>query len=93
MKYPKMVRIKQHFNTSPIKDIPAKVRTELAGIQPQKIIASGDTVAITAGSRGIANLAAVLGGVTAAPHPQVRKKFWNITESPKRPWECLLNHR
>ena len=63
MKYPKMVLIKQHFNTSPIKDIPAKVRTELAGIEPQKIIARGDTVAITAGSRGIANLAVVLGEI------------------------------
>ena len=60
MKYPKMVRIKQHFNTSPIKDIPTKVRTELAGIQPQKIIAPGDSVAITAGSRGIANLAVIM---------------------------------
>ena len=41
MKYPKMVRVKQHFNTSPIKDIAAKVRAELAGIQPQKMIARG----------------------------------------------------
>jgi len=60
MKYPSMVRIQQHFNTSPIEDIPTKVRTELAGIQPQKIIARGDTVAITAGSRGIANLAVIM---------------------------------
>ncbi len=60
MKYPRMVRIQQHFKTSPIKDIPAEVRAELAGIQPQKIIARGDTVAITAGSRGIANLAVIM---------------------------------
>jgi len=60
MKYPRMVRIKQHFNTSPIKDIPAKIRSELAGIQPQKIIARGDSVAITAGSRGIANFAVIM---------------------------------
>jgi hypothetical protein len=60
MKLPRMVRIKQHFNTTPIKDIPAKVRTELAGIRPQKIIARGDTVAITAGSRGIANFAVIM---------------------------------
>ena len=63
MKYPRMIRIKQHFNTSPVKDIPAKVRTEIARIQPEKIIARGDTVAITAGSRGIANLAVVLGEI------------------------------
>ncbi len=58
-----MVRIKQHFNTSPVKDIPARVRAELARIQPEKIIARGNTVAITAGSRGIANLAVVLGEI------------------------------
>jgi hypothetical protein len=60
MKYPRMVRIQQHFKTSPIKDISAEVRAELAGIQPQKSIARGDTVAITAGSRGIANLAVIM---------------------------------
>jgi len=58
-----MVRIQQNFKTNPIKDIPAKVRSELAGVQPQKMIARGDTVAITAGSRGIANLAVVLGEI------------------------------
>ena len=63
MKYPKMVRIQQNFKTNPIKDIPAKVSSELAGIQPRKKIARGDTVAITAGSRGIANLAVVLGEI------------------------------
>ena len=63
MKYPRMVRIQQHFMTSPIKDIPAKVRTEIAGIQPHEIIARGDTVSITAGSRGIANLAVIMAGI------------------------------
>ena len=60
MKFPRMVPVKQHFKTKPIQDIPATVRAELAGIQPHKIIAKGDTVAITAGSRGIANLAAIM---------------------------------
>jgi len=60
MNYPKMIRIKQNFKTRPIEDIPAAVRSELARIQPQKIISRGQTVAITAGSRGINNLAAIL---------------------------------
>ncbi|MGD8291371.1 MAG: lactate racemase domain-containing protein [Desulfobacterales bacterium] len=63
MKYPKMVRIRQNFKTNPIKDIPATVRSELAEILPQTKITRGDTVAITAGSRGITNLAAVLGEI------------------------------
>jgi hypothetical protein len=65
MKYPKMVRIRQHFNTNPIADIPAEVRSELDRINPQKIIGRGQTVAITAGSRGIANLAVVLKTIVA----------------------------
>jgi len=63
MKFPKMVRIKQNFDTKPVKDIPATVRTEINRIQPEKIIARGQTVAITAGSRGIANLALIIGEI------------------------------
>ena len=60
MKYPRMVRVKQHFKTNPVKDIPEKVRTEFDRIKFQKIIGRGNTVAITAGSRGISNLAAII---------------------------------
>lgn len=60
MKFPKMVRIKQNFQTNPVADIPAAVRAEIKRINPQQIISKGETVAITAGSRGIANLAVVL---------------------------------
>ena len=63
MNYPAMVRIKQQFNTSSIQDIPAALRAEFAKINPTEIIASGDSVAITAGSRGIANIATVLAEV------------------------------
>jgi hypothetical protein len=63
MKFPKMVRIQQRFNTKPVADIPATVRAELNRIKPRNIIGKGETVAITAGSRGISNLALVLGEV------------------------------
>jgi hypothetical protein len=63
MKFPKMVRIQQHFDTKPVADIPATVRSELNRVNPQKTIGKGDTVAITAGSRGISNLALVVGEV------------------------------
>ena len=55
-----MVRVKQNFKTNSIADIPAAVRGEIKRIQPRRIIAKGETVAITAGSRGIANLAQIL---------------------------------
>jgi len=55
-----MVRISQQFKTNPIEDIPARVRSELNRINLQKLVGRGETVAITAGSRGIANLATIL---------------------------------
>jgi hypothetical protein len=60
MKYPKMIRIRQNFKTNPIKDIPAAIRSEIAKVRPQERISRGQTVAITAGSRGISNLAVIL---------------------------------
>jgi hypothetical protein len=60
MNYPAMARIKQQFNTNSIQDIPEAVRAEIQKIKPQEIIAPGNSVAITVGSRGIANLAVVL---------------------------------
>jgi hypothetical protein len=60
MNYPAMARIKQQFNTNSIQDIPEAVRAEIQKIKPQEIIAPGNNVAITVGSRGIANLAVVL---------------------------------
>jgi hypothetical protein len=60
MNYPAMVRIKQHFNTHSIQDIPQEIRAELASVNIRAMIAPGDTVAITAGSRGIADIATIL---------------------------------
>jgi hypothetical protein len=65
MNTPAMVRIKQHFNTNSILDIPAAVRSEISKIPLQKIITPGDSVAITAGSRGIANLKTILAEVVS----------------------------
>jgi len=60
MNLPKMVGVKQKFKTNSIKDIPAAVRSTLATIRPEKYISSGESVAITAGSRGVANIAVIL---------------------------------
>lgn len=65
MNYPAMVRIKQHFNTHSIQDIPAAVRAEMEKIKLQEIITPGASVAITAGSRGIANINTILAEVVA----------------------------
>ena len=63
MNLPHMVRIRQEFNTNPIRNIGETVQAELAKINIQNTIQAGDSVAITAGSRGIANLADILAAI------------------------------
>jgi hypothetical protein len=63
MNLPQMVRIRQEFKTNPIRNIAETVQAELAKINIQDTIRAGDSVAITAGSRGIANLADILAAI------------------------------
>jgi hypothetical protein len=65
MNIPALVRIKQHFDTHSIDDIPAAVRSEISKIALQEIITPGNSVAITAGSRGIANIKTILAEVVS----------------------------
>jgi hypothetical protein len=79
MNLPQMVRIRQEFKTNPIRNIAQTVQAELAKIKIQDTIRSGDRVAITAGSRGIANL------------PRGRKNYWITTASMNKIWEFQSN--
>ena len=63
MLLPKMTRIRQRFETSPILDIDAALSVELQKLPLAEHIRPGQTVAITAGSRGIANIVQVLAGI------------------------------
>jgi len=58
-----MYRIRQSFDQTSVKDIAEAVRDELTKLSLQKTINSGDRVAITAGSRGICNIALILKGI------------------------------
>lgn len=60
---PKMARIRQCFVTSPITDINETVKSELEKLHIETRIKPGETVAITVGSRGIANIVQVLAGI------------------------------
>jgi uncharacterized protein (DUF362 family) len=62
MKLPKMYRIRQKFDDNKVEKIGETVKTELAKLSLRSI-QPGQRVAITAGSRGIANLAEVLRAV------------------------------
>ena len=57
MTLPKMARVKQHFDAPVLTDLPGAIHGELDRINASSIIQSGETVAITAGSRGVANIA------------------------------------
>jgi len=74
MDLPPMGLIKQNFDSRQIEDIPAEVTREVARLNLPDKIKKGDSVAITAGSRGIANIDAItkavvdnLKGVGARP--------------------------
>ena len=62
MNLPQIYRIRQHFDDTRVSDLRAAVHAELNGLGWDQI-KPGDRVAITAGSRGIANIADILKAV------------------------------
>ncbi len=60
MSYPRFVRIRQEFDRPRVADIPAGVRSTLESLGLERKIRPGQTVALTAGSRGIANIPLIL---------------------------------
>ena len=56
MGYPKMFRMRQKFDAPTLEDVAAGVRDEIGAIDPGSKIKAGETVAITVGSRGVANV-------------------------------------
>lgn len=57
---PNVVRVRQHLERPILDDIPATVQAELERLDLGQRIRPGQTVALTAGSRGIANIHVVL---------------------------------
>jgi hypothetical protein len=60
MTFPSMVKIEQDFDLKKIEDIPGEIRSGLKGFEPEKAILPGQSVAITAGSRGIHKIDVIL---------------------------------
>lgn len=54
--YPLLFRVRQTFERPVVDDIPGEVESQLAGLSLGERVKPGETVAITAGSRGIANI-------------------------------------
>src|SRR5437870_941478 len=60
MALPRMLRVRQRFARPLVDNIPAAVRSALDKLNLGKTIKPGQTVALTGGSRGIANIPLVL---------------------------------
>ena len=60
MSLPKVVRVQQNFDASHITDIPKTVSQQIGKLGLQGRLKPGQTVAITGGSRGVANIAVIL---------------------------------
>ena len=60
MPYPRMMLIRQHFDAPTLHDVPGAIRQELAKLPLSTRIRPGDSVALTVGSRGIANMALII---------------------------------
>lgn len=60
MSFPRMMRIRQHFDAPTLQDIPQPIREELTKIKVSARVKTGDSVAIPVGSRGIAHIALII---------------------------------
>jgi hypothetical protein len=63
--YPRLVRIRQQFERPRVDDIPAAVAASLEKLNLGSRIKPGQSVALTAGSRGIANIPLILRSTAA----------------------------
>src|SRR5437588_571523 len=65
MLYPRMLRIRQQFERPRVSDVALAVRAALEPLDLGRTIRPGQSVALTAGSRGIANIPVVLRSVAS----------------------------
>ncbi|MSR59661.1 MAG: DUF2088 domain-containing protein [Planctomycetaceae bacterium] len=65
MPFPRMLRVRQKFECPRVDDIPAEVERQLAALKLSDKVKPGQTVAITVGSRGIANIAPLTKAIVA----------------------------
>ena len=56
MTFPKMLRVKQELEGPMLSDIPGAVRETMRSLRLQDRVKPGQTVALTSGSRGVANI-------------------------------------
>lgn len=65
-RYPRMARVRQRFDRPRVDDIPATVAAQVAECGLRDRVRPGQTVAVAAGSRGIANIDTIMRAVVDA---------------------------
>ncbi|MFK7691616.1 lactate racemase domain-containing protein [Paenibacillus sp. HJGM_3] len=63
MRFPKMIKVRQHFTGPQVTDIEAEIAKQLLQVELSQKIKPGMKVAVTAGSRGIANIPIIIRSV------------------------------
>lgn len=63
--YPQIFRLRQKFQSPRVEDIAGEVQRQLAKLELARHVRPGHSVAISAGSRGIANLPVILRAIVA----------------------------
>jgi hypothetical protein len=58
--FPNMYRLRQTFDRTAVADIPGTVQAELEKLALDKRVRPGQRIALTGGSRGVANIALIL---------------------------------
>ena len=61
--YPQLFRVRQQFEGPVVEEVAAEVENQLASLSLSEKIQPGQSVAITAGSRGIANIHIIIRGI------------------------------
>jgi hypothetical protein len=60
MDFPKMIRIRQHFEAPTAQDIPQKIIRQVEKLDLKKKVETGETVAVACSSRGITNYSTIV---------------------------------
>ena len=66
MAFPRMMKVRQHFEAPQLEDVAGAVRAQIGGLDLGTRVKAGDSVAITVGSRGINNVALITKSIVEA---------------------------
>ena len=72
--FPAVFQVKQHFDSPTCTDIPGEVTAELSSLGIAEQVQPGQSVAITAGSRGVSNIARIIKAIADF--------FWELSAEP-----------